>query len=65
MRPVILLTGATGTLKNGTPTHVLNQDYANAVLAAGGLPLLAVDSAGAEEYARVADGLLLTGGAGT
>jgi putative glutamine amidotransferase len=62
MRPVILLTGATGTLKNGTPTHVLNQDYANAVLAAGGLPLLAVDSAGAEEYARAADGLLLTGG---
>lgn len=62
MKPLILLTGGTGAAANGTPTYALNKNYASNVSRAGGLPILAVDDYKAEEYADLADGLLLSGG---
>lgn len=62
MEPLILLTGGTGAAANGTPTWALNQNYAENIRRAGGLPILAVNNDCAEEYADLADGLLLSGG---
>lgn len=62
MKPLILLTGGTGAAANGTPTWALNQNYAENIKRAGGLPILAVNNDSAEEYADLADGLLLSGG---
>lgn len=62
MKPLILLSGGTGEAANGTPTWFLNQDYAENIRRAGGLPILAVNNQCAEEYADLADGLLLSGG---
>lgn len=62
MKPLILLTGGTGAAANGTPTWTLNQNYAENIRRAGGLPILAVNNDCAEEYADLADGLLLSGG---
>mgnify|MGYP002510070458 FL=1 len=62
MKPLILLTGGTGAAANGTPTWALNQNYAENIRRAGGLPILAVNNDCAEEYADLADGLLLSGG---
>lgn len=62
MKPLILLSGGTGAAANGTPTWALNQNYAENVKRAGGIPLLAVDEDCADEYAEMADGLLLSGG---
>lgn len=62
MKPIILLTGGTGAAANGTPTWNLNQNYAENIRRAGGVPVLAVDAEMAEEYADLADGLLLSGG---
>lgn len=62
MKPLILLTGGTGVAANGTPTYNVNCNYAENIRRVGGLPILAVDNCCAEEYADLADGLLLTGG---
>lgn len=62
MNPLILLSGGTGAAANGTPTWALNQNYAENVRRAGGIPILAVNNDCAEEYADLADGLLLSGG---
>ena len=62
MKPIILLTGAHSETDTGRPTYVLNKEYATAVRMAGGLPMLCVDQTNASEYARSAQGLILTGG---
>ena len=62
MKPVILLSGGTGAAANGTPTWALNQNYADTITRGGGIPLLAVNNDCAEEYADLADALLLSGG---
>lgn len=62
MKPIILLSGGTGAAANGTPTWALNQNYAENIKRVGGIPLLAVNNDCAEEYADLADGLLLSGG---
>ena len=56
MKPLILLTGGTGAAANGTPTWALNQNYAENIRRAGGIPILAVNNDCAEEYADLADG---------
>lgn len=62
MKPLILLTGGTGAAANGTPQWAQNKNYADTIVRAGGIPLLAMNPDIAEEYARIADGLFLTGG---
>ena len=62
MNPVILLSGGTSAAANGTPAWSLNQNYADNIRRVGGIPLLAVNNDCAEEYADLADGLLLSGG---
>lgn len=62
MKPLIVLTGAAGMLENGTATYIINQNYVQAIAAAGGVPLLAIDGDCGDRYAEIADGLLLTGG---
>lgn len=62
MNPVILLSGGTSAAANGTPSWALNQNYADNIRRVGGIPLLAVNNDCAEEYADLADGLLLSGG---
>lgn len=42
--------------------YVLNKNYALAVTAAGGIPVLAVDGDSRDELVRMSDGLVLTGG---
>ncbi len=42
--------------------YVLNKTYSLAVIAGGGIPVLPVDPALADEYVKIADGLVLTGG---
>ena len=44
MKPLILLTGGTGAAANGTPTWALNQNYAENIRRAGGIPILAVNN---------------------
>ena len=61
-QPLILITGGTGAAANGTPTWNLNQNYADNIVRAGGLPILAVNNDNAKAYAELADGLLLSGG---
>lgn len=62
MKPLILFSGTTGAAPSGAPLWALNQDYAESIRRAGGLPILAVNEGCAEEYADLADGLLLSGG---
>ncbi len=63
MRPIIVMTTENSLSPfNGQPVYNLNLSYCQAVSAAGGLPLLATSAALAEEYAEMADGLLVTGG---
>ena len=62
MNPEIVLSGGTSAAANGTPAWSLNQNYADNIRRVGGIPLLAVNNDCAEEYADLADGLLLSGG---
>ena len=62
MKPIILITGGTAAAANGTPQWALNQDYAEVIVRAGGIPLLAVNETCIDEYADMSDGLLLSGG---
>ena len=61
MKPVILITGNNASIKD-YPSFVIAQTYSRAVEEAGGIPVLAMGSYGAEEYARLADAMLLSGG---
>ncbi len=63
MKPVIVLTGTPGKNWKGVPNWMLNRDYAEAIERAGGIPILAVSMECAADYAQMADGLLLPGGA--
>ncbi len=62
MRKIILVTGMMGPNSKGAPAFTLNQNYMNAIAAAGGLPVMMGSTKLAAEYAEMADGLLLTGG---
>lgn len=62
MKTLIMMTGPHGKTDSGRPTYILNKEYAEAIRAAGGLPVLAVDAVRASDYASVAQGLVLTGG---
>lgn len=66
MEPIILLSSGHYQSDTGTPTYSLNCVYAEIVKKSGGIPLLALDDGlgdMAKSYAKIADGLLLTGGA--
>ncbi len=61
--PRILIVTEDGFDPNfGSANLVLSRAYSEAVSAAGGLPLTAMDIRCCAEYAALADGLLLTGG---
>lgn len=61
-KPIVLILGEDGVGGDGTPLNVLNEAYGNAIIQAGGFPIWGVDLRSAEEYAELADGLLLTDG---
>ncbi len=62
MKPIIIITGGSAAAANGTPQWALNRNYAEMVTRAGGIPVIAADVAAVEDYAAIADGLLLSGG---
>lgn len=61
MKPKILIVAEDGCANN-TPHFMINRSYGQAVSKAGGLPLIALSPRLAEEYAQLADGLLLIDG---
>jgi len=61
MKPEILITGNIMMMR-GNSSFVVAQNYARGVEDAGGIPLLAIGSRSAEDYADRADALLLSGG---
>ena len=63
MKPKILLSAGYETAANGQNRRYLFQAYADAITAAGGIPLLPLDNGElADELFELCDGLLLTGG---
>ncbi len=62
MKPIILLTTGHASHPSGQDRFSLYRNYADAIIKAGGTPLLALDSGSAADYAQICDGLLLTGG---
>ncbi|MDD3193620.1 MAG: gamma-glutamyl-gamma-aminobutyrate hydrolase family protein [Oscillospiraceae bacterium] len=64
MKPVILIAPDDGFNPMFQAPHtIISGNYTKCVLEAGGIPLVAFDVNCAAEYASMADGLLLTGGA--
>ena len=65
MKPLILVTSTFGynPVVNQS-AFLLNQNYLQAVVAGGGMPVIAGSSVMADEYAQTADGLIITGGEG-
>ena len=64
-KPVILISAAHDVdPKTYSEIFLLNEKYAWAVVSGGGIPLLAVDPENIDEYVKLADGLVLTGGWG-
>lgn len=61
-KKIILVTGVLGNNARGIPTISVNTAYMKAVEAAGGIPVMMGCTKLAEEYAEMADGLLITGG---
>ncbi len=62
MKPCILINGGPAYDRVfRSSSWIVGKTYPEAVAAAGGVPLMAVDPEGAEEYAAIADGLILTG----
>ena len=61
-KKIILVTGALRKNPRGMSAISVNTSYMNAIEAAGGIPLVMGCTALAEQYAEIADGLLLTGG---
>lgn len=62
MQPWILLSCGRRTAKNGLSQRFLYENYAEAILAAGGIPFLFLGEEAPERLAERFDGLLLTGG---
>ena len=61
MKPKILIVGEDDFAKN-IPHFVVSCEYGKAVSNAGGLPIAALDNLHPEDYVKISDGLLLTGG---
>ena len=62
MRPIIFITGGQAYDRQfHTKSFTLNKTYTAAVTAAGGLPTMALDWNALDEYAEMADGLVLSG----
>ena len=62
MGKIILVTGMLGNNSRGVPSFILNTAYMNAIVGAGGVPVMMGSTKLAAEYAEMADGLLITGG---
>ena len=60
-KPLILVTTSNNTVED-MPVVRLNHDYVNAVVKAGGIPVIVGSLFGLDELIAIADGLLLTGG---
>ena len=64
-KPIILITGGRAYDRHFHGLSLtLNKTYTAAVAAAGGIPLLALDPESYDEYAAMADGLVLSGSQG-
>ena len=66
-RPLILIAPSDhsfDTAYEHRPKFELYKNYARAVYAAGGLPVMCVETDAAAEYAELCDGMLFTGGGG-
>lgn len=61
MKPKILLVGE-DDFSNNIPHFLISEEYGKAVSEAGGLPLVALDNLHPEDYPKLGDGLILTGG---
>ena len=62
MKPIILITGGISLSITGKPQWALNHTYHERITEAGGVPMMALSPNCVEEYAELADGLLLSGG---
>ncbi|MCI7796047.1 MAG: gamma-glutamyl-gamma-aminobutyrate hydrolase family protein [Lachnospiraceae bacterium] len=62
MSKIILVTGMIGSNPRGGQMLSVNTAYMQAITAAGGVPVMMGMTKLAEEYAKIADGLLITGG---
>lgn len=60
-KPLILVTTSNNVVENMSVVR-LNHEYVNAVVKAGGIPVIVGSSFGLDELVALADGLLLTGG---
>ena len=60
-KPLILVTTSNNVVE-GMSVVRLNHEYVNAVVKAGGIPVIVGSSFGLDELIELADGLLLTGG---
>ena len=60
-KPLILVTTSNNIVENN-PVVRLNHEYVNAVVKAGGVPVIVGSAFGLDELIDVADGLLLSGG---
>ena len=60
-KPLILVTTSNNVVEDMSVVR-LNHDYVNAVVQAGGIPVIVGSSFGLDELIDLADGLLLTGG---
>ena len=62
MKPIILITAGTASSITGKPQWALNYSYHERITEAGGIPMMPLNVQCVEEYADMADGLLLSGG---
>lgn len=62
MKPIILVTGGMNLSVTGKLQWALNHSYHERITEAGGIPMMALSPKCVEEYAELADGLLLSGG---
>ena len=60
-KPLILVTTSNNVVE-GMSVVRLNHEYVNAVVKAGGIPVIVGNAFGLDELVELADGLLLTGG---
>ena len=62
MKKPLILTTASNNVVEDTKVIRLNHEYVNAVVKAGGVPVIASSTFGLDQLVELADGLLLTGG---
>lgn len=62
MSKIILVTPMIGPNPRGMQAISVNTSYLQAITAAGGVPIVMADIKQVEKYAKLADGLLITGG---